>query len=110
MLSGPLGRVRRRLPAQLGFSLETLEYFVWMMDSPRFRQEWFLKHELHRYAKTVEPGLKVMLLGQGADEFLGTQGDVWDTQWDMFLALCGALAAQLLLGRVHDRQIARLRA
>jgi putative membrane protein len=38
--------------------------------------------------------------------FLGTQGDVWDTQWDMFLAGCGAIAAQLIFGRVHDRQLA----
>jgi len=49
-----------------------------------------------------------LVMGADADEFLGTQGDVWDTQWDMFLALCGALAAQLLLARRHDRQIARL--
>ena len=41
----------------------------------------------------------------GSPEFLGTQGDVWDTQWDMFLALLGAMSAQLLLGRVHDRQL-----
>jgi putative membrane protein len=41
--------------------------------------------------------------GEAAEAFLGTQGDVWDTQWDMFLALCGAIAAQLLLGRWHDR-------
>lgn len=47
-----------------------------------------------------------LLIGAGADEFLATQGDVWDTQWDMFLALCGALLAQLLLGRRHDRQLA----
>ena len=38
--------------------------------------------------------------------FLGTQGDPWDTQWDMFLAGCGAIAAQFLLERLHDRQIA----
>jgi putative membrane protein len=43
--------------------------------------------------------------GAAAEAFLGTQGDVWDTQWDMFLALCGAIAAQLLLARVHDRQL-----
>lgn len=43
--------------------------------------------------------------GTGAEAFLGTQGDVWDTQWDMFMALCGALIAQLLLGRLHDRQL-----
>lgn len=48
--------------------------------------------------------------GESATAFLATQGDVWDTQWDMFLALCGALAAQGLLGGVHDRAIrARLR-
>lgn len=49
-----------------------------------------------------------LAMGGGADEFLGTQGDVWDTQWDMFLALTGAIIALLALGRRHDRQIARL--
>jgi putative membrane protein len=43
--------------------------------------------------------------GTAAESFLATQGDVWDTQWDMFLALCGAIAAQLLLSRMHDRQL-----
>jgi len=43
--------------------------------------------------------------GDDAVAFLATQGDVWDTQWDMFLALLGAIAAQLLLGRWHDRQL-----
>ncbi len=43
--------------------------------------------------------------GDAAGAFLGTQGDVWDTQWDMFLAGCGAIAAQLLLAKVHDRQL-----
>lgn len=42
-------------------------------------------------------------LGQSAMEFLGTQGDQWDTQWDMFLALVGALSAQLSLARLHDQ-------
>ncbi|MFO1319991.1 MAG: DUF2238 domain-containing protein [Burkholderiales bacterium] len=46
--------------------------------------------------------------GTAADAFLGTQGDVWDTQWDMFLALVGALSAQLLLARRHDRALDRL--
>jgi putative membrane protein len=46
--------------------------------------------------------------GSGATAFLGTQGDVWDTQWDMFMALIGALTAQLTLARAHDRQLARL--
>ncbi len=43
--------------------------------------------------------------GEKADAFLGTQGDTWDTQWDMATALIGALAAQLALSRWHDRQL-----
>ncbi len=43
--------------------------------------------------------------GSGADAFLATQGDVWDTQWDMFMALCGAIVAQLALAGVHDQQL-----
>ena len=46
--------------------------------------------------------------GSAADAFLGTQGDVWDTQWDMFLALLGAVTAQLTLSRAHDRALATL--
>jgi putative membrane protein len=49
-----------------------------------------------------------LVLGQGAEEFLGTQGDPWDTQSDMFSALVGALTALLFFSRVHDRQIQRL--
>jgi putative membrane protein len=49
-----------------------------------------------------------LALGQGADEFLGTQGDPWDTQSDMLMALLGAASALLLLSRLHDRQIAAL--
>ena len=48
--------------------------------------------------------------GQKSDAFLGTQGDVWDTQKDMALALAGALIAPLVLGPLHDRQLARLAA
>ena len=44
--------------------------------------------------------------GEAADAFLGTQGDVWDTQWDMMLALIGAILALLMLSRLHDRQLA----
>lgn len=47
-----------------------------------------------------------IVLGQGADEFLGTQGDVWDTQSDMLMALIGAITALLFFARWHDRQIA----
>jgi len=51
--------------------------------------------------------LAALLGGSAADAFLGTQGDVWDTQWDMFMAGVGAVSA-LLLSRLHDRQLARL--
>jgi putative membrane protein len=44
-------------------------------------------------------------LGQGAEEFLGTQGDPWDTQSDMFMALIGSCAAMVLLASAQDRQI-----
>jgi putative membrane protein len=47
-----------------------------------------------------------VLLGDGATAFLGTQGDAWDTQWDMWLALVGAISSLLLLSRAHDRQLA----
>ena len=46
--------------------------------------------------------------GSAGDAFLGTQGDVWDTQEDMATALFGALIAPLLLARLHDRQLGRL--
>ena len=49
-----------------------------------------------------------VIMDEGADAFLATQGDPWDTQWDMFLALAGAIAALALLSRLHDRQMKRL--
>lgn len=49
-----------------------------------------------------------LALGQGADEFLGTQGDPWDTQSDMFLALIGAITALVAFARLQDRQIRSL--
>ncbi len=50
------------------------------------------------------------IMGEEADAFLATQGDVWDSQWDMFLALLGAIASQLLLSRLHDRELGALAA
>jgi putative membrane protein len=49
-----------------------------------------------------------LVLGQSADAFLGTQGDPWDTQWDMFMCFVGALVAMIGLSREQDRQIARV--
>ncbi len=49
-----------------------------------------------------------LLTGSKGDAFLGTQGDIWDTQWDMFCCSLGAIASQLLLDRMHDRQMHQL--
>jgi putative membrane protein len=49
-----------------------------------------------------------LLGGAAAQDFLGTQGDPWDTQWDMFIATIGAIVGQLVLARRHDRELARL--
>jgi putative membrane protein len=46
--------------------------------------------------------------GSDAVAFLATQGDIWDTQWDMFLAFCGAIVAQLLMAKWHDRQLSQI--
>jgi putative membrane protein len=65
-------------------------------------------------AMTISAGYELIewraavALGQGADAFLGTQGDPWDTQSDMFLALVGAGVGLLALARVQDRQMGRL--
>jgi len=86
--------MRRRLPAVTGAWLFALVVAVCLAFSAFYEMlEWW----------------SALLGGEAAESFLGTQGDVWDTQWDMFLALCGALAAQLSLARAHDRQLARLR-
>ncbi|KAB2668711.1 MAG: DUF2238 domain-containing protein [Verrucomicrobia bacterium] len=58
-------------------------------------------YELFEWASAVT-------LGQGADEFLGTQGDPWDTQSDMFFAAIGSVTALLLLSRLHDRLMVRM--
>jgi len=49
-----------------------------------------------------------LIMGQRADDFLGTQGDPWDTQWDMFMAFSGAITAQLMISRRHDKELASI--
>jgi putative membrane protein len=46
-----------------------------------------------------------VILGQGADAFLGTQGDPWDTQWDMFMCFIGAVSSVVFLSCEQDRQM-----
>jgi len=47
-------------------------------------------------------------MGQGADAFLGTQGDPWDTQTDMLMALIGAICALVILAKVQDTQLKKI--
>lgn len=49
-----------------------------------------------------------VISAEASESFLGTQGDCWDTQWDMFLAAIGAILAMTLLARIHDRSIRHL--
>jgi asparagine synthase (glutamine-hydrolysing) len=73
---------------ELNYDFAQFEYFIWAMDKPRFHLEWLFKHELHRYARTAVPGIKVMLLGQGADEFAGGYSKRMDLNlpsWGVYL-------------------------
>ncbi len=49
-----------------------------------------------------------LISGEAATAFLGTQGDIWDTQKDMFMALIGAICALILMSRWQDRQMRQL--
>jgi putative membrane protein len=80
----------RRTPLRVGGWLSFLTVSVCLAISACFEfVEW----------------LSAVILGAGADDFLATQGDVWDTQWDMALCLCGAILSLLLLHRTHNRQL-----
>jgi putative membrane protein len=57
----------------------------------------------------IEWWVAVLVTPDLGDKFLGTQGDIWDTQWDMFLALVGAILTMAILGKWHDRQLTRNR-
>lgn len=70
------------LSATIPMDLETLEYFVWIMDFPFFDLEFIYKHELHRYIKSIDPTVKVALSGQGADEFAGGYSMLTARKWE----------------------------
>jgi putative membrane protein len=80
----------RRTPLRRGGWLSVLVVSVCLAISAMY--------ELFEWRAAVAGGVK-------ADAFLGTQGDEWDTQWDMFMACLGAISSLVLLSRVHDRQL-----
>ena len=63
------------------FNLDELEKMVYLIESPRFDLEWLYKSELHKSAKNLVPELKVILLGQGADEFAGGYSNYMGSRW-----------------------------
>ena len=87
----PFHQVRfdyQTLAAELDWTLDVFEYFIWLLDAPRFDLEWVFKHELHRYAKKAVPDLKVIIVGQGADEFAGgysNPADRGNRDWSSYL-------------------------
>jgi asparagine synthase (glutamine-hydrolysing) len=104
----PLHKVEFPLDRWLGatdFNLNTLEYFVWLMDSPRFRWEWVFKHELHRYAKTINPNMKVILLGQGADEFTGGYSSQYHAKYPEWNTFAASTRGRIKNERLHDKGI-----
>lgn len=64
------------------FDLKKLETMIYLMESPRFDLEWYYKSELHKAAKKYVPKLKVILLGQGADEFAGGYSKYLGSSWN----------------------------
>jgi asparagine synthase (glutamine-hydrolysing) len=79
----------KSLLGTMDFSLKTLEQSVWAMDSPLFDIEWMIKAELNRKIRTQLPHLKILLLGQGADEFAGGYSKRIDRpyeNWAQYLA------------------------
>lgn len=78
----PIKFDHRSVAEQLDFNLDRFEEAVWMMDSPRFDLEWIYKSALHEVVRDREPGMKVVLLGQGADEFAGGYSCRIDTSYE----------------------------
>ena len=59
------------------------------------------------FYELIEWWVAVLATPNLGDRFLGTQGDIWDTQWDMFLALVGAILTLAIFSRWHDRELGR---
>ncbi|MEZ5980129.1 MAG: DUF2238 domain-containing protein [Planctomycetota bacterium] len=96
-----------------GFVPAVLVRELFLRTSPLRRGKWLVFLQVAvplAFSATYEllEWLAAETTGTAADAFLGTQGDVWDTQWDMFCALVGASLAAAFLGRAHDRSLRRL--
>ena len=96
----------RQIADDMAFGLSHFERLVWMMDSPRFNLEWAFKNELHRLSKARYPGTKVVLLGQGADEFAGGYSNPLHAQRaDWLDYLRRDVASHLAVNRAAQQQM-----
>ncbi|KYF55852.1 hypothetical protein BE08_05020 [Sorangium cellulosum] len=100
------------LRSTLKLDLRALEYFVWSMDFPLFDVELLFKHELHRAARSARPDMKVILLGQGADEFAGGYSRLVGERWGDFTAsearsFHASLLRQMGVPPVYSRYVSR---
>ncbi|HEX2972134.1 MAG TPA: DUF2238 domain-containing protein [Tepidisphaeraceae bacterium] len=93
-----------------GFVPAIIAREVLLRTSPLLRGKWLFTIvtaiclAISALYELLECGV-ALATGSAAEAFLGTQGDPWDTQSDMALALVGAVLAQLLLAYLHDRQL-----
>lgn len=95
-----------------GFVPALIAREILLRRSPLVRGKWlfFIVLSICTFISVVYEFIEwwtAVIADQASIEFLGTQGDVWDTQWDMLLCMIGAIAGQLLLAGVQDRQLGR---
>jgi asparagine synthase (glutamine-hydrolysing) len=95
------------LRATVGLDLNMLEYFIWIMDFPLFEVEFLFKHELHRHARATNPAMKVILLGQGADEFAGGYSRIAAANWEEFTQFENGVLRFSLLSQAGIPQVYR---
>jgi len=97
-----------------GFVPAILAREIMLRRSPLVRGKWLffivvsVCLAFSAFFEMIEWWYAVGVGGESATDFLGSQGDVWDAQWDMFLALIGAISAQLIFARSHDRAMEQL--
>jgi asparagine synthase (glutamine-hydrolysing) len=81
--------------------LQALEHLVWTLDFPMFSVELLLKYELHRHLRQVRPDIKVVLLGQGADEFAGGYAALSSSTWEGYTDHEAAQFQRTLVRKEH---------
>jgi putative membrane protein len=98
----------------LGFFPAFYTREVLLRTSPLVRGKWLffivcsIVLAVGAFWELLEWWATLVVASDVGQAFLGSQGDVWDAQWDMFLALIGAIIAQAVLARAHDSSMAKV--